>query len=59
MHMQSLTLIEGVPPVEEMQRWSACGAAADEERQGAVGVVLCVCECCVSLQPHWQMALNQ
>jgi len=34
---QSLTVIDGVPPLEDMQRWSACGAAADEERLGGVG----------------------
>lgn len=29
--MQSLTVIEGMPPLEELQRYSACGAAAEEE----------------------------
>lgn len=33
--MQMLTLIEGVPPLEELQRYNGCGAAADEERAGA------------------------
>lgn len=37
---QSLTPVEGVPPLEELQRYNACGAAADEDRApggGAAG----------------------
>jgi hypothetical protein len=26
--------LDGVPPLEEMQRFNACGAAADDERYG-------------------------
>lgn len=37
-HLQSLTNIDGAPPVEDMQRFNACGAAAAEERGGPVSV---------------------
>lgn len=34
---QSLTMLEGLPPLEELKAYNACGAAADEEGRGGYG----------------------
>ncbi len=38
--IQSLNLIEGVPPMEEFQRFQACGAAAEDHGRGGGGAGL-------------------